>query len=120
MESAQLDALTQGLQGLGHPLRIRALVLLEFESSPVDIATTLDEPLGVVSYHVRMLRDYGLAEETRTEPRRGALQHFYRRTELAEALLGKLNGLLGAPARKRGAQGQGRRNALAAWALTAA
>jgi DNA-binding transcriptional ArsR family regulator len=118
MESAQLDALAQGLQGFGHPTRIRALVLLEFESSPAEIATVIDAPLGVVSYHVRMLREYGLIEQTRTEPKRGALQHFYRRTELAEVLLGKLNGLLGAPARQRGHQGQGRRSALAEWALT--
>jgi len=38
----------------------------------------LDAPLGVVSYHVRMLRDYDCVELVRTEPRRGALQHFYR------------------------------------------
>src|SRR4029079_10882401 len=37
-------------------------------------------PLGVVSYHVRMLRDYDCVELVRTEPRRGALQHFYRAT----------------------------------------
>jgi hypothetical protein len=38
--------------------------------------------LGVVSYHVRMLRDYDYdcVELVRTEPRRGALQHFYRAT----------------------------------------
>ena len=40
----------------------------------------LDAPLGVVSYHVRMLRDYDCVELVRTEPRRGALQHFYRAT----------------------------------------
>jgi hypothetical protein len=33
-----------------------------------------------VSYHVRMLRDYDCVELVRTEPRRGALQHFYRAT----------------------------------------
>jgi hypothetical protein len=40
----------------------------------------LGAPLGVVSYHVRMLRDYECVELVRTEPRRGALQHFYRAT----------------------------------------
>ena len=40
----------------------------------------LGAPLGVVSYHVRMLRDYDCVELVRTEPRRGALQHFYRAT----------------------------------------
>jgi hypothetical protein len=38
----------------------------------------LGAPLGVVSYHVRMLRDYDCVELVRTEPRRGALQHFYK------------------------------------------
>ena len=33
-----------------------------------------------MSYHVRMLRDYECVELVRTEPRRGALQHFYRAT----------------------------------------
>ena len=40
----------------------------------------LGAPLGVVSYHVRMLRDYDCVELVRTEPRRGALQHFYKAT----------------------------------------
>lgn len=116
MESAtSLDVLAAGLQGFGHPIRIRALVLLEFESSPSEMAGIIGAPLGVVSYHVRMLRDYGLVEETRTEPRRGALAHFYRRTELADDLLGKLNGALDVPKRGRGGQGEARRAALNEW-----
>jgi DNA-binding transcriptional ArsR family regulator len=35
-------------------------------------------PLGTVSYHTRLLRDLGWIELVRTEPRRGALEHFYR------------------------------------------
>jgi len=38
------------------------------------------ERLGNVSYHVRILRELGLVELVRTEPRRGALEHFYRAT----------------------------------------
>jgi hypothetical protein len=49
-------------------------------ASPGDLALELGAPLGVVSYHVRMLRDYDCVELVRTEPRRGALQHFYRAT----------------------------------------
>jgi DNA-binding transcriptional ArsR family regulator len=57
------------------------------EKSPGEMATALGHPLGVVSYHVRMLRDYGAVELTRTEPRRGALQHFYAaRKEVREML----------------------------------
>jgi DNA-binding transcriptional ArsR family regulator len=45
--------------------------------SPKDIADTLELSLGVVSYHVRMLRDRELVILVDTTPRRGALQHFY-------------------------------------------
>src|SRR6202000_2964351 len=47
---------------------------------PGDLALELGAPLGVVSYHVRMLKEYDCVELVRTEPRRGALQHFYRAT----------------------------------------
>jgi DNA-binding transcriptional ArsR family regulator len=104
MESVNLDDLARGLQGFGHPIRVRALVLLEFESSPGALAEALDAPLGVVSYHVRMLRDYGLAELTRTEPQRGALQHFYRRTEFADVLFARVAPLLDLPKRPAWAQ----------------
>src|SRR3954469_11625510 len=64
-----------------HPLRARILQRLgERVASPADLAGELDSPLGVISYHVRMLRDYDCVELVRTEPRRGALQHFYRAT----------------------------------------
>src|SRR5690349_18359056 len=68
-------------KALAHPLRARILQRLgERVASPGDLAVELDAPLGVVSYHVRMLRDYDCVELARTEPRRGALQHFYRPT----------------------------------------
>lgn len=116
MESASsLDSLAAGLQGLGHPIRLQALVLLEFESTPRDLAEVLEQPLGVVAYHVRMLASYGMAVCVRTEPRRGAVAHFYRRTPLADELLGKLNGTLDIPVRKSGRPGKARRAALAEW-----
>src|SRR4051794_40198256 len=66
-------------KALAHPLRARILQRLgERESSPGELATELGASLGVVSYHVRMLREYECVELVRTEPRRGALQHFYR------------------------------------------
>src|SRR5881275_799819 len=68
-------------KALAHPLRARILQRLgERVASPGDLAVELDAPLGVISYHVRMLRDYECVELVRTEPRRGALQHFYRAT----------------------------------------
>jgi DNA-binding transcriptional ArsR family regulator len=68
-------------KALAHPLRARILQRLgERVASPGDLAIELGAPLGVVSYHVRMLRDYDCVELVRTEPVRGALQHFYRAT----------------------------------------
>jgi DNA-binding transcriptional ArsR family regulator len=68
-------------KALAHPLRARILQRLgERVASPGDLAIELGAPLGVVSYHVRMLRDYDCVDLVRTEPVRGALQHFYRAT----------------------------------------
>src|SRR5215213_3613261 len=68
-------------KALAHPLRARILQRLgERVASPADLAVELGAPLGVVSYHVRVLRDYDCVELVRTEPRRGALQHFYKAT----------------------------------------
>jgi len=68
-------------KALAHPLRARILQRLgEREASPGELADELGEPLGVVSYHVRMLREYHCIELLRTVPRRGALQHYYRAT----------------------------------------
>lgn len=37
--------------------------------------------LSQVSYHVKELKKFGLIELTKTEPRRGANEHFYRATK---------------------------------------
>src|SRR4051795_10125533 len=66
-------------KALAHPLRAQILKRLgERVASRGELAAELGAPLGVVSYHVRMLREYECVELVRTEPRRGALQHFYR------------------------------------------
>jgi DNA-binding transcriptional ArsR family regulator len=49
-------------------------------ASPSELADALGEPLANVSYHVRILRELDCLELVRTEPRRGALEHFYRAT----------------------------------------
>jgi hypothetical protein len=93
-----LRLVATGLNGFSHPLRIKLIVLLEREHSPSELCGLLPgEPLGVVSYHVRMLRQYGLLTETKTRPRRGALEHFYARTPLADVLLDTLAPLLKLP-----------------------
>jgi DNA-binding transcriptional ArsR family regulator len=50
------------------------------EASPKQLAQALGEPVGNISYHVRVLRELDCLELVRTEPRRGALAHFYRAT----------------------------------------
>src|SRR4029079_14279006 len=68
-------------KALAHPLRARILQRLgERVASPGDLAVELEAPLGVVSQRVRMRGEYECVEVVRTEPRRGALQHFYRAT----------------------------------------
>src|SRR3954466_5725761 len=97
-----LRLVATGLNGFSHPLRIKLIVLLEREHSPSELCGLLPgEPLGVVSYHVRMLKQYGLLTETKTRPRRGALEHFYARTPLADVLLETLAPLLKLPAKPK-------------------
>ena len=69
-------------KAFSHRLRVQILQRLDEvgEASPREIADALGEPVGNVSYHVRILRDFGCVELIRTEPRRGALAHFYRAT----------------------------------------
>jgi DNA-binding transcriptional ArsR family regulator len=67
------------LKAISHPLRHRLLGLLDDRiASPNELARELGLPLGRVSYHIRLLADLGAIELVRTEPRRGALEHFYR------------------------------------------
>jgi DNA-binding transcriptional ArsR family regulator len=68
------------LKALGHPLRMRLLTFVaeRGEASPVEMSRALDLPLATVSHHTRVLRDVGYIELSRTEPRRGAMEHYYR------------------------------------------
>jgi DNA-binding transcriptional ArsR family regulator len=69
-------------KALSHPLRQRILERLceGGEASPNRLARALNEPLGNVSYHVRILRELECVELVRTKQRRGALEHYYRAT----------------------------------------
>jgi DNA-binding transcriptional ArsR family regulator len=78
---ARLDSSdAQVARVLSHPLRPRILQILTIrgEASPNEIAEELGVPLGTLSYHTRLLRDYGWIELVREVPRRGAVEHFYR------------------------------------------
>ncbi len=79
------EGITQQLaKALAHPLRVRILTSLHRGiSSPNQLSQELDEPLGNVSYHVKTLLEYDCVELVKTEPRRGAVEHFYRATERA-------------------------------------
>jgi DNA-binding transcriptional ArsR family regulator len=69
----------QLVKAISHPLRHRLLVLLnEREASPKELADELGEPIGRVSHHIRTLARLGAITLTRTRPRRGAVEHFYR------------------------------------------
>jgi DNA-binding transcriptional ArsR family regulator len=67
------------VKSLGHPLRQSILqVLSEGVASPNQIAQRLGEPLGNVSYHVKILLENDAIELVETRPVRGAIEHFYR------------------------------------------
>jgi DNA-binding transcriptional ArsR family regulator len=68
------------LKAIAHPLRARILATINEgeETSPNEVSRALGEPLGRVSHHVRVLHRLGAIELVRTEPRRGAVEHYYR------------------------------------------
>lgn len=67
------------VMALAHELRVEILgVLIEREATPNELARLLDEGLSQVSYHIKVLTDYEVIELTKTEPRDGAVEHFYR------------------------------------------
>jgi DNA-binding transcriptional ArsR family regulator len=67
------------MKALSHPLRQRILQALNQRvASPAELSVELDESLGNVSYHVKILAELEAIELVRTAPVRGALEHFYR------------------------------------------
>lgn len=66
---------------MSNPLRQQILLALNKRvASPSELSKELEEPLGNVSYHVRILVQCEAIELVKTEPVRGALEHFYRAT----------------------------------------
>jgi DNA-binding transcriptional ArsR family regulator len=67
------------VKALAHPLRIHILRILEDRTaSPRELADELGAKLPNVSYHVRFLERLGVLQLVDTQPRRGALEHYYR------------------------------------------
>lgn len=72
------------VKALAHPLRVEILTILnERMASPNELSKELEEGLSQVSYHVKVLKDFECIEMVKTEPRRGAVEHYYRATERA-------------------------------------
>lgn len=82
------------LRVLGHPMR-KTLLKLCFEAgepkSPKELALatyndkrSFQAHLSNVSYHVRVLAEYGAVELVETRPRRGSVEHFYGAASLVE------------------------------------
>jgi DNA-binding transcriptional ArsR family regulator len=82
-ERADLEPVDQRLmKALSHPLRVQILTLInERPWSPNEISNELDEGLSQISYHVKVLKDFKCIELVKTEPRRGAVEHYYSATE---------------------------------------
>ncbi len=84
-KSKSAGAIDQRLvKALAHPLRVQILMILnERMASPNELSKELEEGLSQVSYHVKVLKDFECIEMVKTEPRRGAVEHYYRATERA-------------------------------------
>lgn len=76
--------LSNRVVALSHPLRAEILRKLVERglASPKELARELDADLGNVAYHTQRLVKLKCAELVETRPARGALEHFYRATEL--------------------------------------
>jgi len=72
------------VKALAHPLRVQILTILnERMASPNELSKELEEGLSQVSYHVKVLKDFECIEMVKTEPRRGAVEHYYKATARA-------------------------------------
>ncbi len=71
-------------KAMSHPLRVQILALMnERPWSSREVERETGEGLSQVSYHVKVLKDLKLIEETSNRPVRGAVEHFYRATARA-------------------------------------
>jgi len=67
------------IRSLAHPVRVEMLDRFHCGiHSPNQLAQAMGIQLGHAAYHVKVLRKCGVVELVKTEPRRGATEHFYR------------------------------------------
>lgn len=68
-----------------HAIRVDVLeALVRGKRSPTQVVNETGEPLGNVSYHMRVLREKGLIEIVETVPHRGAVEHIHALTAKAK------------------------------------
>jgi DNA-binding transcriptional ArsR family regulator len=78
-QAARIDQ--ELVKALAHPLRVQILEELQSRvASPSELSKEMEQSLGVISYHANMLVKCGCLELVDTQPRRGAIEHFYRAT----------------------------------------
>lgn len=68
-------------------------ILFERIASPSELAWILEKPLSTISYHIDELKLDGLIELVKTEPRRGAVEHYYQATTIPELSFEELQAL---------------------------
>lgn len=69
------------LKAEDHPTRaaiMRVMRASEVRMSPSQLSEVLDEPIGNVAYHVKMLHEAKVLKRAGSRPVRGATEHFYR------------------------------------------
>lgn len=68
------------LKGLAHPIRLELLGILSYRDiSPSEFARHRGEPVSNLTYHFNLLEELGCIELARTKPKRGSVEHIYRR-----------------------------------------
>jgi DNA-binding transcriptional ArsR family regulator len=69
------------VKAISHPIRVHILEELQDRvASPSELSKETGHSLGVISYHANTLVECGCLELVGTEPRRGAIEHFFRAT----------------------------------------
>jgi DNA-binding transcriptional ArsR family regulator len=84
---------TDYIRAIGAPQRrriLRALHTAGEAQSPNELSRAIDTSLGHVTYHVKVLTECGVVALTDTQPRRGAVEHFYASTVANDELVVKL------------------------------
>lgn len=70
---------------VNHEIRLDALSIFhERVASPKEIQKALNVPLATASHHVKELFEADMIELVKTEPRRGAVEHYYRAKQAPE------------------------------------